>query len=402
MTAQKRMTLDLARLSRFPDVEDPTLLPYDATDELLVANALGRVGEYGLTGRDIVIVGERHGAITLSLAAAGLTGMRVVQDRLVHERALDANAERVGLAADAYLHSPAAPRTFDGARLILWQLPRAVDAVARMVSLMSSVDAGAVLVAGGRLKHLSIGMNAPLQAGFGPVTPQLAKRKSRLLIADHDPSLVPTPVEPARKTVHVAGHDLNLIGIGEAFGGASLDPGTKIMLNAVAESDLQVPESATIVDLGCGNGTVAAWASQHWPGTTVVATDDSSDAVASAAATLEATPRTNVTADPEASTAVGHGNERVSVIRADAGDAIPDGSADLVLLNPPFHQGGTVHTGIGVKLIEAAARMLRPGGTLVTVFNTPVGHRPRLQRIVGATHQLARDRTFTVTRSTRR
>jgi 16S rRNA (guanine1207-N2)-methyltransferase len=267
---------------------------------------------------------------------------------------------------------------------------------------MATVSENATLIAGGRVKHLSVGMNAPLEAAFGPVTPQLARRKSRLLFVERDASLLPAPAAPSRKRVHVAGHDLSLVGIGEAFGGSALDPGTRLMLQAVAEADLRLPDGATMVDLGCGNGTVAAWAAQQWPEATVVATDDSADAVASATATLEATLGTEATPESRVGTAVGHGHGRVQVIRADAADAIPDASADLVLLNPPFHQGGTMHTGIGAKLIHAAARILRSGGTLVTVFNTPVGHRPRLQRIVGPTEQLARDRTFTVTVSTRR
>jgi 16S rRNA (guanine1207-N2)-methyltransferase len=402
MTGNALSELDLSLLSRFPDVEDPTLFPYDATDELLVAEALDRIDTTGLTGADIVVVGERHGAITLSLVAAGLTGIRVIQDRLVHERALDSNAERVGIPQDTYVHAPAGPESFKHARLILWQLPRAVDAVSRLVSLMGSVADDAVLLTGGRVKHLTVGMNVPLQTNFGPVTPQLARRKSRLLVVHRDPSLHSSPIAPSRKHVNVAGRDLTLIGIGDAFGGASLDPGTRLMLEAMAKCDVQVGGDATIVDLGCGNGTVAAWAAQRWPQATIVATDDSADAAASADATLEATLGTEATQESEASTAVGHGIERTRVLRADAGDSIPDASADLVLLNPPFHQGGTVHTGIGVKLIEAAARILKPGGTLVTVFNTPVGHRPRLQRIVGPTEQLARDRTFTVTLTTRR
>ena len=40
---------------------------------------------------------------------------------------------------------------------------------------------------------------------------------------------------------------------------------------------------------------------------------------------------------------------------------LPDASADLVLLNPPFHLGASVHAGAGIKLFEAAARVLAPG-----------------------------------------
>jgi len=48
------------------------------------------------------------------------------------------------------------------------------------------------------------------------------------------------------------------------------------------------------------------------------------------------------------------------------------------------------------------ARVLRPGGQLWCVWNSPLRYRPVLERIVGPTRQIARDAKFTVTVSTRR
>jgi 16S rRNA (guanine1207-N2)-methyltransferase len=122
------------------------------------------------------------------------------------------------------------------------------------------------------------------------------------------------------------------------------------------------------------------------PGWQVVATDQSWAAVASARATVEA----NGLAD------------RVRVVRDDAGSTLPSGGADVVLLNPPFHVGATVHVGIAHKLFEATARLLRPGGELWCVWNSPLGYRPALERVVGPTRQVSRGPKFTVTVSTRR
>lgn len=390
------LPVDLSRLRRRPDVEDPSLQAWDATDEILLREALEDVAARGLTGADVVLVGERHGAMSAGLAAAGLRGLRVVQDRLVHERALDANLDLLGLPTAAVRHLRVEPASFVGARLVLWQLPRSLDAVSRMVSVMHTVASEALLLAGGRVKHLSLSMNASLAAGFGPVQPQLAERKSRILRVRRDPTLLPPPIPAARRVVDVGGERLHLVGIGEAFGAAALDPGTALLLRTVERLDLR-PDAAgagdaavspRVLDLGCGNGTIAAFAALRWPRATVLAADDSADAVASTAATLAET--------------LGDAAERVQVARSDAADDLEAGSVDLVLLNPPFHQGGTVHTGIGVKLIRAAARVLRPGGTLLTVYNSPLRHRGRLERLVGPTEQLARDRTFTLTRSIRR
>ena len=40
------------------------------------------------------------------------------------------------------------------------------------------------------------------------------------------------------------------------------------------------------------------------------------------------------------------------------------------MCNPPFHLGGAVHAGAAMKLFDAAARVLAPGGELWTVFNS--------------------------------
>ena len=44
-------------------------------------------------------------------------------------------------------------------------------------------------------------------------------------------------------------------------------------------------------------------------------------------------------------------------------------------------------------------RVLAPGGELWTVWNSHLRYRPDLERLVGPTRQIARDRTFTVTAS---
>jgi 16S rRNA (guanine1207-N2)-methyltransferase len=80
---------------------------------------------------------------------------------------------------------------------------------------------------------------------------------------------------------------------------------------------------------------------------------------------------------------------------------IDDASCDLVLLNPPFHEGRDIEKGMANELFRAARRVLRPGGTLVTVFNSHLRHREHLERIVGRTRQLARTNKFTVTATTR-
>jgi 16S rRNA (guanine1207-N2)-methyltransferase len=122
------------------------------------------------------------------------------------------------------------------------------------------------------------------------------------------------------------------------------------------------------------------------PGSRVTATDRSAAAVASA----EATARANGLED------------RISTLQDDAMSTLPAASADLVLLNPPFHLGASVHAGAGIKLFEAAARVLEPGGELWTVFNRHLQYLPALERLVGPTTVKGSNPKFTIAVSARR
>ncbi len=42
---------------------------------------------------------------------------------------------------------------------------------------------------------------------------------------------------------------------------------------------------------------------------------------------------------------------------------------DLVIMNPPFHQGHAAEPGLGQAMIKAAAQALRSGGMLLMVAN---------------------------------
>ena len=138
------------------------------------------------------------------------------------------------------------------------------------------------------------------------------------------------------------------------------------------------------IDLACGTGVVAAWLALRHPDAVVYASDQSAAAVASARATAEAN---GVAA-------------RVTVARDDALSSRPDASASFIALNPPFHSGAALTGLIAERLFADAARVLRPGGELWCVWNSPLRYRPTLERLVGPTRQLARDPRFTVTVST--
>ena len=374
---------DFDKLRRRPDVEAENLFAVDASDRLILDEAAGALA--AARPGDVAIVGDRYGALTLGAAALhGVRGIRVHQDALSGEQALDSNAVEFGLT-DRYRSHELGAELLTGARVVLLQLPRSLAELDELAGAIARHAAPDVMVfAGGRIKHMTVAMNEVLRRHFGALNIAPARQKSRVLIVSTP--LVATPASGALTWPQSERHDdvgLTVMAHGAAFAGTSIDIGTRALLDVL---DRMKPEAETAIDLGCGTGVLAVALAQQRPRLRVLATDQSAAAVASARATIDA----NAVA------------ERVTVARDDALTGRADGSAELIVLNPPFHIGSSVHAGLALKLFEDAARVLQPGGELWTVWNTHLGYRPELSRIVGPTRQVGRNTKFTVTVSTRR
>lgn len=374
------MAFDFAALRRFPDVEAPNLQAFDATDRLLLDEAAPILA--AAAPGQVAVIDDHYGALTLgSIALHGARRVRVHQDALSGELALRGNAERSGLGEEVVVGG-LDQALVTGARVVLLQLPRSLDALDEMAGIVARhADPDVVVFAGGRVKHMTLAMNEVLGRHFGEVNATLARQKSRVLVA-RSPRPEEEPASWPRRR-HDASLDMDVLAHGAAFAGTRVDVGTRFLLEHV---DAMRPDARSALDLGCGTGVIASLLARRRQGLSVIASDQSAAAVASARATAEA----NGVAD------------RVRVVRDDAASEVPDASVDLVLLNPPFHIGNTVHAGIAEKLFAAAGRVLAPGGELWTVWNSPLGYRAALERHVGPTRQVARNAKFTVTVSTSR
>lgn len=372
------MTFPYEVLRRAPDIEGPGLVAVDAADRLI----LDESAEARAAG-EIVVIGDAYGAIALGAAWDGCRGIRVHQDALTGERALAANAQTLELT-DAIESLPALDADLvRGARVVLLRLPRSLDALRDIAGLIAAhAHPDVVVFAGGRLKHMSVAMNTVLGEYFGRVDVTHARQKSRVLIA-RGPRAGRDPVPAAAEV-----DGLEIRAFGGAFGGARVDIGTRLLL-AHLPADVGPTGGQAgdpLLDLACGTGVVGAWLATRHRSAAVWSSDQSAAAVASARATAAA----NGVA------------ERMTVTRDDALSLRPDGSGSFVALNPPFHSGAAVTDQIAPRLFADAARVLRPGGQLWSVWNSPLRYRPALERIVGPTRQVARDAKFTVTVSTRR
>jgi 16S rRNA (guanine1207-N2)-methyltransferase len=380
MPSEPESTPDLD-LRRFPDVEADNLFATDAADRLLLDEAEDALRAAG--PGEVVVIGDSYGALTLgAISRFGASAVRVHQDRVTGEHALDYNAEDLGI--EGYRHHTLDAELVAGARVILLRLPRGLDALEEIAGIIAANAADDVVVfAGNRIKHLTPAMNDVLKKHFGRLDISHARQKARVLIA-REPvrptSTSPADAFPRREFNSELG--IWVCAHGGAFAGTKLDIGTRFLLEVTEQ---MLPEARTAIDLGSGTGILATVLAKQRPELKIIATDQSWAAVSSTIATAEA----NEVAD------------RITVVRDNGLYQQEDASADLILLNPPFHIEGTVHLGEALKLFEEAGRVLRVGGELWTVFNSHLGYRSTLSRVVGPTRQVARNVKFSVMVSTK-
>ena len=395
--------------SRGPDQTDRVIIA--AAEELSTGSLCDLVvvddatGE--LTAFALASVAEHPDAVVLSWASS-LPLATALRERFAGQ--IEAGRLRVPAGPEAIPLEQAAAET-TGHLLVLMRLPKAVHALEdRARSLAAAVRSsgrdGLEIVAGGRVKHMTRAQNDALATVFSEVRASRGIGKSRALIASGLRESVAAPAaaeSSARISVRGQQRPIALRGLGAVFGGASADAGSRLLLDtldralaagevAAADAALDAPlaPDATVTsdavitaaaDLGCGNGLMTAYLAAALPEATVLGSDADSDAVASTRATLAAS-----------------GLERhgVEVTWDDALSRVADASLDLVLLNPPFHDGTAVDATLVQSLLDAAARVLRPGGQLWFVHNSYLRYRTEVERRVGPVRQRARDRRFTV------
>lgn len=368
-----------------------------ALDRLIYADSTQATTELG---QDILVLDDPTGALSLSsLAWALANGGRVLSRQRSYAAALDlfGTAQDLGEEAAARLliagldgRGQVDPTTFSlsdflvahsfTGSLALGHLPKSHSALADIsydfASYQQARGAEATLLVGGNTKHMVRTFNDTLAQNFTSVRGLRGKGKHRCLRAK-DPKPQANPPKPAGA----------LAAFGGVFSGGKPDAGGQLLARtfladtANAESSLATVEGLTLLDLGCGNGSVSLEILGDLPAgyrlSALYATDLDVDAIRSATANLSKNPVAQVSWDNAAS-------------------RVPDASVDIVLLNPPFHTGTAVDLSLVGPLLTAAHRLLVPGGKLYLVHNSHARYRQQVEEIFTDTRQLERTPTFTV------
>ncbi|ATJ83797.1 methyltransferase [Halomonas beimenensis] len=163
------------------------------------------------------------------------------------------------------------------------------------------------------------------------------------------------------------------------FGHGKLDDGTRLLMG---ELPGVLPDRGEVLDMGCGDGILAAWLARRGLATTAV--DVNGFAVEATRRTLAANARPG------------------EVLAGDVYTTLPGRRFDAIVSNPPFHQERSIDYGPAGRLIREAPDHLRRGGQLVLVANAFLPYPDLLEAAFGGFEVLADDRRFRVYRASKR
>ena len=218
---------------------------------------------------------------------------------------------------------------------------------------------------------------------MGTTETSLGRKKARLAFTRFDPNLEVKDRAP-RSGYEVKDFDLDLLGGGNVFSGRRLDLGTRVLLDHLPATE----EPVRIADLGCGNGVLALALARSCPNASILGIDESYQAVDCA--------RRNAV---RACLASEDNDGRVSFEVADGLVDVPPASLDLIVCNPPFHQGQSRGDQIAWELFRQSRMALAPGGKLYVVGNRHLGYHLKLRRLFLRCESLAAHPKFVVLRA---
>ena len=355
---------------------DPTgsLRAWDAADEYV----LDHVAAEGIDASRWLVLNDGFGA----LAAAGIALGRTVtswSDSFVAHAATADNLERNGLDLTSFTAVPSDERPDGPIELVLVKVPRTLalleDQLVRLGPLLTTAS---TVIGAGMTRDVHRSTIEAFERAIGPTPTSRARKKARLLLAQVDPDVdAPVPLPPITWT---SPDGIEVTSLPNVFSSGHLDAGTRLLLD-----HLPAPRpDATVVDLGCGNGVIAATMAARHPQIDVVCCDESYLAVAAARAT------------------VGRIAEHATFLVTDVLDGVADRSVDLVLVNPPFHTGGARTSAVATHMFAEAQRVLRDGGELRVVANRHLDHHAALKRRFGSIEVVAADARFSVIAASKR
>jgi 16S rRNA G1207 methylase RsmC len=212
---------------------------------------------------------------------------------------------------------------------------------------------------------------------FSTVIPGKAEKKARVIELTMPSKLPRQPTQSLASDYTVEFLEQPIVSLPGCFAEKTIDSGARAFIKTFTD----LPEANKVVDLGCGNGILAAAYLHHYPKTQEMhCIDDSAQAIESAKLNLAEF-------------------QQVKYWHNNSFNSLPEAAgAALILCNPPFHQTTSLTETIAKKMFQDAHRALAEHGELWIVANRHLVYQPILRALFDRVEMKSKDPKFTVFR----
>lgn len=354
----------MGQLVRYPQRAGEKLQAWDAADEYLLA----QIPHLQLENKRILILNDHFGALSKGLLAFQPL---CYTDSFVASQA-------IALNTDHQVQQLHALEQIEGVfDFVFMQIPKNLSFFEDQITrLTHHLHQDSLVLCGFMTKYFTASNYQILEKYIGTPRPQLAVKKAKIVMASFEKSkaqlLWPKQVELDGQSISYTHHS-NL------FSREKLDIGTRFLLEHL-DKFASSHSAQAVLDLGCANGILGIELKKKMPAAHLHFSDDSMMAILSA--------KTNWQKHFPAQEASFHWTNCF-----EKGEA---SSLDLVLCNPPFHQGHAMGDHISEQMFSDAKRCLKKSGQLVVVGNSHLGYQMKLKKIFGNSQIKASNNKFMI------
>ena len=267
---------------------------------------------------------------------------------------------------------PSAAFTADCDTLVYYWPKSKQEALFQLESLLSVLPKGCNIFIVGENRS-GVRSAEGIFESFGPINKVDSARRCSLYFAQLEQ---PVTFDLAEWWHNYPIEDLTIKTLPGVFSRDNLDMGSKLLLAVLADANLK----GDVLDIRCGAGVLSAVLKRWYPEINITLTDVNSAAIASSQATLVAN---------------GFAGQ---VFASDVFSEVK-GRFNLIISNPPFHDGLQTNLQAAETLIRGARNHLQLGGYLCIVANAFLPYPDILDQTFGNHEVLAQNGRFKVYRA---
>ncbi len=355
-------TISKHQLIRYPKRKNELLQAWDAADDYLIEV----LNEHELAGKKILILNDHFGALATQFLETDLT---VYTDSYLSYRSIKINTQQ---RVEPIMDLDLLQGTYD---YVLIRAPKNLAFFSDILCrLTNHLRPESLVFTGFMVKYFTAGLYENLENFIGTINPGLALKKARVVRAKFEREKVLSSY-PTRTKLDGFEHDF--IHHSNLFSRDKLDIGTRFLLENMPTGNFQ-----SILDLGCANGVLGIRAKQIFTTARLCFSDESAMAIKSARANFQ--------------TYFGDSTVDVDFYLTNCFEDGNKNDFDLVLCNPPFHQGTTIGDHIAFQMFQDAKSALKVGGTLRVVGNSHLGYQQKMKKIFGNCKIVATNKKFMI------